>query len=800
MAVRHTELYIIEPKADTTTLVTNPSVEDATTGYTAVGGSSSIARTAVYQRRGTYSLDITPTSGAISGVYFGTVALVSGTTYVFSADVLDVSGQTFNLYIQAADGTPTSSSTSWTGDGYWKRKSISWACTSSETYRLYLTRSSVASTTHFYTDGWQCESGTESTYFDGDSVGFNRFRPDYGWNGTPHASTSWRSGKTRSGGTLLRVRDYAGIEGVIGLGMPPVVNNSIPLSAGGAFVQNTVAQPREFTLLLNFLDTAGLSGLYADRAQLVDAIKSDNVPTDEPIVLRWELEDTSGVRQSETLDLVCKYSGGLEYNASDPAWAQLLERAAVTFTAFDPMFIADGTQGADLGFGTSVANAAYLLYRTPAGVWTSAGVVNGVINDIKQAPDGKIYVTGAFTSIGGTAANRIAYTADGGATWVAMGTGLNGLGNRLAIAPDGLPYVVGAFTTANSVTVNYFAKWTGSTFSAFGTGANNEVLDIAFDPQGVIYICGQFTSVNSVASTSYVAKLTGSTWSAVAGGLSDSARALAIKKNTIYVAVTTGVSQDVYKTTGASWTATSSGIGTPLALAFGPDGALYAGGRNASPTYYAKLRMFNGGTWTNVLNGDDTGMVWDINPGKKNIFFSGSFTTVNGITMPAIVCYANKTLYPFGITIPPGSDGRYRIFEVNDGTLWIAGDWTTTPITSPTVTVSNNGSSKAYPIFRFTGPGTLWEIKNYTNGKSVYFNDLTLQAGETAILDLRPGRVSFRSTWRGNILRFLPGSDFDFFLISGANNISCYMTGTTGATKSPMYYQGRYWSIDAGAR
>src|SRR5687768_1054745 len=80
---------VVIPEA-TTNLVTNPSVETATTGWTAVGGS--IARSTTQQRRGVYSLAVTPTSGTTDGVYFGTVSLTSGTTYTASVDVYGAPG------------------------------------------------------------------------------------------------------------------------------------------------------------------------------------------------------------------------------------------------------------------------------------------------------------------------------------------------------------------------------------------------------------------------------------------------------------------------------------------------------------------------------------------------------------------------------------------------------------------------------------------------------------------------------------------------------------------------------------
>jgi hypothetical protein len=461
-----------------------------------------------------------------------------------------------------------------------------------------------------------------------------------------------------------------------------------------------------------------------------------------------------------------------------------------------------------LTFGTSIADAAYLLYRTSAGVWTSAGVVDGAIKDIKRAPDGKVYVTGEFANIGGVAAAKIAYW-DG--TWHAMGSGLNGNGYCLAIAPDGYPYVGGNFTTANGVTVNYIAKWTGSTFSAMGTtGTNGIVQNIIIDDSGYLYAGGYFTLAGGVANTIHVAKWTGAAWVAMATGISGSTGDTLINglsyrgSSVIYAAanmLTDTASSDVYKWTGSAWVALDSGIDQPGGIGFGQDGILYAGGMDSTGTY-AQLSTYSGGSWKTILSGSDIGNIMGID-GAANLYFSGYLTSINGVDMPAgIVQYLNKTFVIFDINITTTGAGFNieAVHELISGEIWIGGNWSTTPITSPAVNASTNGSSKAYPVIRFTGPGKLYQLKNYTTGKAIWFNNLTLQAGETAILDLRPGMVKFTSDWRGNILKYLPGSDFDFFLIPGSNNISLYMTGTSAATKAYMSYKNRYWSIDAAAR
>jgi hypothetical protein len=212
---------------------------------------------------------------------------------------------------------------------------------------------------------------------------------------------------------------------------------------------------------------------------------------------------------------------------------------------------------------------------------------------------------------------------------------------------------------------------------------------------------------------------------------------------------------------------------------------------------------YSGGSWKEIISdGVDTGGIQKLYTGSKSVYLLGEFATLNGVAIPGDIAeYASGTFRPLDVDVESSTATRVdAALETPDGSLWIGGSWTTTPVTAAGIVTPSNGSSKAYPVIRFIGPGVLWGIRNYTTGKELWFNSLTLQAGETAILDLRPGMVKFMSDWRGNILKYLPGSDFDFFLIPGSNNISLYMTGTSAATKAYMSYKNRYWSIDAAAR
>jgi len=101
---------------------------------------------------------------------------------------------------------------------------------------------------------------------------------------------------------------------------------------------------------------------------------------------------------------------------------------------------------------------------------------------------------------------------------------------------------------------------------------------------------------------------------------------------------------------------------------------------------------------------------------------------------------------------------------------------------------------------QITGPGTLKAITNYTTGKSVMFDGLTLQAGEWIGLNFDPLNLKFRGGWagRGNLMRYvIPGSDYgDFYLMPGANLLSLFMTGTDSNSGAWIAWTPLFWGLD----
>jgi hypothetical protein len=807
MALRTFDVSIITPY-EATNLVTNPTPVIDATGYSAGGAGVSVARSTAQTRRSVASIAVTCAAGVNCEAY-RTVTFTSGVTYTFSADVLGVAGETYYLRISNAAFSISTSSPTWLGTGYWQRRSWSYTASATETHYVRLFRQSSASTAAHYTDGWQVEAGSEATtYIDGDQTGFTPGQ-NYRWNGTPNASTSWRSGQTRSGGKLVHISTYAKILALVGMGMTTLTNIGVPSTMGRGYFQNTINNERDFSLVLSINKQGDYALIEKARAGLIAAINPDLVTVKQPVLLQIDQCDEAGTELAETLQISCHYQDGMGMDGSGNSYG---ERVTLNFHAFVPMFQQDGVKGQALGYQSSVTNANYILQRSTAGVWAAVGTgTNGAVYAFAAAPDGSIYVGGNFTLAGGVA--NTAYIAKwNGTAYTALGTGMNGAVNALAVGPDGTLYAGGAFTLAGGVanTVRV-AKWNGSAWSALGTGGSSgQVYALAFGADGTLYAGGSFALMGGVASTVTIAKWNGSAWSAMGTGTNGDVTALAAGPDgSIYAggafAAAGGVANTarVAKWTGTAWATLNSVFtdGQINNLKFAPDGTLYAVGDFTASGFAGTeyLASWNGSAWTNVgrLGNSASALMVDSN---GLVYIGGAFSVAAGVALPdGAVTYKGGTWAPIDVNMP-GASVIQAYGTDQAGNLYV-GFTTSGTATSATVTAPAAGSTLAYPRFKFTGPGTIYQVKNYTTGKAVFFS-LTLQAGEYAVLDLDPENVRFYSSWRGDLMNtILPGSNLNFELLPGANSISALtFGGTTAATAISMTWRDQYNGVDGAVR
>lgn len=666
-----------------------------------------------------------------------------------------------------------------------------------------------------YFDCAQMEDGIQTTtYIDGD-------QPGCWFNGTWQASTSTRSDQSREGGAIVGFNTIAKtILGISGASMPPFKNVSMPFGlVGGSMHQRTVKQARGFTVTLLLTGTT-IDSLHTKFHLLQDLLKHDLVTPEQSLKLLY-----NDMVSATTLTIHAVYDAGLEGAPFSGPPSGKFMTVGLRFIADDPCWYDDRQMVQILGTGAStfyqaVVNANCILQRggfgNNAGIWSSMSTgMDFAVRALAYAPDGSLYAGGNFTTAGGTTVNGIAKWTG---AWSAMGvTGLSGPADAYAIAigPDGKVYVGGNFTLAGGVanTLN-IAYWDG-TWHALGTGCNGVVWGLAFGKDGYLYATGLFTLAGGIADTVYVAK-----WSVASGwlplGTGLSAQGFCVTcgpDNLMYFGGEFATANGVTVNRLAKWTgATFVGLGGTTkgvagsgnqvyALVFGLDGKLYVGGdfTSAGGVTIADLACWNGAAFTSLgigVNNDVFCLGLDQN-GK--LYIGGSFTTAGGLPVTAgLVTWTGSAFMPPDITLPAASIARVLTFDPR-GNLYLGFDQTGTAY-SATVTISANASTKTYPLFYMTGPGTLYQIMNYTTGRAIYFNNLTLQAGEICLLQLMPGQVNFISSWRGSLNNYiLQGSNMDWYLQPGNNNVSGYLTGGAGTTAVWMCWNNTFWSADGVA-
>ena len=792
------KFWIITPSG-ATNLVTNPTPYRATTGYTTVTGT--IAASDTFTRRGPKCIEVTPTTDA-SGVYFGNVGVTDTLKYTFSVDVKGTSGKAMRIKVEDAGATYSYAKT-FVATGHWQRIEVSF--TAEETasdYRLYVLRDATTGTAVFYVDGFQFEVGTEATtFFSGDTEGFAD--GDFRWNGMPHASTSTRSADTRAGGALLDISDYAKVITAKGLGMGDYNQVYNELVSGGALYQKYIRKPRNFSLLLAYSGSTP-GALHTKRNAIIEACLPDT-----PMVVRYQGFDGTD-EATQPLDIVCIP----QVSHTDTPDNPLFQKDTLTFTVLDGYLTGAYTEGVELAVNQSLA-VEYVIMQDTNGAWNNMnsgpGSSTGFISC--EAPNKDIIVGGDFSNAGGDA------NADKVAKW--NGTSFSSLTGaedfnfaaRCGVYDSaGNLYLGGNFTDVGDANGDYIVKWDGAALSSLGTGMNLDVKALAIDPStGYLYAGGRFSLAGGVANTAKVAYWNGSTWVAMATGLNGDVNAMKFAPNgNLYIG---GYFTNADGTDGdyiCYWNGTAFvRIGTVeldayvTVIAFDNNGILHIGGNftnaggNANADYVAR---WSGGNWENLGVGT-AGLPYAMNITKNNeVYVTGDL----GAPLHASI-YRNGAWWDIDVVIPNAVDNLIEdSFIDSQGNLYLAGGFGTTfesenAVTGSQENVTNSGNTDVYPTIEVTGPGVLQGFSNFTTGKSIQFDSLTLQAGEIITMQLDPVDLKMTSNWRGNCLRYVnAGSDLgDFYLKPGDNSITFFMpSGTTAATKAYLYYTPAFWNIE----
>lgn len=816
-----TSLRILVPDS-TTNYVKNPTMRYGTDGWNA-SNSATISRSLLAARFGITSLRVvTPGSVLYEGAYYrinwlnGVSDFLTASIYVMGTGVVRV------RLIEAGS--------QWISDpielsSRWQRVSVPGRCSGTADVRIYVETDRRSQATTFYVDGAQAERKAEATsYCDGD-------QPDCRWTGVGHSSISTRSPYTREGGRWVplagndRKETDLYITQMGGLGVAPITNSiQSYATAPGSSYQGTKVGNRVVNLtffakrdkITRNCDEPSLARLHQLRHMLYDLIKPDRTRDGQGFLLEYQagawplyfrsrydggFEGDWDIRNEWVSSFPLRFLsvqpyvyedhqqvnalnfindlGVLNFAAGwiDGSWSKLnygfngalrgikvgpdgkvyafgdFTQVNYNAAAVDPLIFAggiaywDGTQWQRMGNGA-----------------ISAG---GYIADIAIAPNGYIYVTGSFASVGGVAAANAAYW--DGTAWNAMGTGLGSYGKAVRVAPNGRVYFGGNFTTAGGNAAYRVASWYAGTWANLGpyAGLNGIVEDLEITPDGAsIYVAGQFTDeqTNPLSGLNYICLYT-------------------VSSNT-FSALSTGMNGNVYS------------------IALAGDGKLYATGAftTAGGLTVNYATYWNGSNWKAIDTGlNASGQVVSI-ANDQTILFGGDFTTAGGLVVSYAARWNGSVWQPLDIAISPGAPPSvYALVTNSKGDIFVGGSGFTTgskrSSTTATTLITNNGSARVSPVLYILGPGNLRRIENQSTGAVVLFY-LDILPSEEVFLDFGRGKVW--STVRGDLSQgILRSSEFkNFDLLPGENKIGALMLNDVGSYMQ-LSHIPRHWSVDS---
>lgn len=757
----------------TTNLCPNPSVERATTGW-ASSGLATFERSAAWSARGAWS---------IRGVANSTTDAIQAPTFTAAA----ATAYTATAWVRILSGTwrPKAGGTNGPTLGVGVHRVEVMFTGAGAAARLELEAMTLdGGSAEAFVDGVQYEAkaGYSTTYVDGDQDGGK-------WAGTPHASTSSRDARERSGGRWVDLRDdldllYADI---IGVGMPPLVHVSQSLGQrDGAVLQRVKANPAVLTLRAQIYG-GSLPALHALRRELVELIRPEPLSSFAPLRLAYSGSD-------ETLEIDAHYLAGLEASIPKPSNR---ERMDLQMVAYDPRWSEELDAGASLATAENITNANRIIARV-GGVWRAFGVgANDQVAALTFGTDGKVYVGGDFSSIGGVAANNVAYWDPADEAWHAMGSGASGGSVEiLVVGPDGRIYAGGKFTAMGGVSAaDRVAVWdpVASTWAALGTGFDATVWALMFAVDGFLYAGGTFTTADGSPALG-IARWNGSGWDTVADvdlktGAFNGVVALAQAPNgDIYAGGDFNLGggsdfEDLAKFDGSSWSQVSSEPSSiVLHLGWGPDGNLYLSGFFQTPV--RRIGLWNGQQIRALGAGLDLQARWFAFDSRGELWVAGSFTQAGDLDVSdRIARWTGSSWLPVPLDLPGAASSEIVEFTGTDD-VYIGGTFAGTAVAPGRTTVSNPGSAEAFPVVRISGPGNVRALLNLTTDQEILFDGLVLAAGEILTVDLRAGRKHLSSSFRGDCASYVvAGSDVAAFALAPGDNVIGLLIAATEGTK-----------------
>ncbi len=370
------------------------------------------------------------------------------------------------------------------------------------------------------------------------------------------------------------------------------------------------------------------------------------------------------------------------------------------------------------------SNAKYPIYIDPTYIdedWESLSPnwTNGIINSVDVNKNtGEVYVGGAFTSINGVSANRVARY--NGTQWQPLGQGFNNTVMTILVASSGNVYAGGSFTNSGVNQRLRVAVWSGTSWLALGSGFDNIVYALVKGADGKLYAGGSFTkSGDGSKNLNHIAYWDGSTWDEPSLGVGSSGDyVMALSTDTlgnVYVGgkfqTAGGISASNiarWNTTTSTWHPLGSGVnGAVYAIAVDSSGRVYVGGEftTAGATTVNRIALWDGISWSSLGTGAD-GIVYALEISNRlTLFVGGMFNYVGNTEGPNHLAWWHQSGWNPITSGVQGSSFYIRSLALDsNNNLYVAGSF----YTAGNVESYNIAKLKKPPIFEInyvSGPG-----------------------------------------------------------------------------------------------
>jgi sugar lactone lactonase YvrE len=297
---------------------------------------------------------------------------------------------------------------------------------------------------------------------------------------------------------------------------------------------------------------------------------------------------------------------------------------------------------------------------------TGVGFSSSGSNWGMHANGSQIYISGAFTSVDGVAANSIAEWTGSG--WSPLGSGLNGEGDDISIT-GGTLFEIGKFSTAGGVPATNVASWDGANWLALGSGLP------AYPYAATIYngqlVAGGGYSDGMGGFIPFVAIWDGSSWTTIGTGTGGWVYNLIQFGNDLIIGGDYqgmgGAGNDyLVSWDGASFSSPGSGVNANAEQTMVSNGILYVSGTftTAGGNPATHIASWDGTSWLSLgttFTGGNEPMV----PATGGIYAFGS-----GTNTPGNAAFWNGSMWS---AVPGGTNGETNEAVSTPGGIVVTG-------------------------------------------------------------------------------------------------------------------------------